>query len=269
MKFVIDLVQQLVLLSIKRGIVLFNAPYYGQFITLKAIDFVWIWMIAFGVIAGRFFKKRSFWIQMIMTLFIILIPWFSFGLRSKSFDFGPRYGPLVIAVPLLLAQLESAIYSNAVATVMVSLLGYLDFSIFSLGCCNTLTLGAFVTVILFASQSFRKVLKRKQIVILCLLMCSVASHFGLKALNVPQCSPVEPKLKEIVWERSESVTGFVSVVRVDSEYGPILILRCDHSLIGGVFLNYGNTSIFGSFYYMDFVRHAERKEYPSLSALQM
>ncbi|KAJ1339687.1 hypothetical protein BSLG_005720 [Batrachochytrium salamandrivorans] len=35
----------------------------------------------------------------------------------------------------------------------------------------------------------------------------------------------------------ESNTGYITVVEAPTEYGPIRLLRCDHSILGGIFLN--------------------------------
>ncbi|KAI8911458.1 S-adenosyl-L-methionine-dependent methyltransferase [Gorgonomyces haynaldii] len=59
---------------------------------------------------------------------------------------------------------------------------------------------------------------------------------------------------------AESNTGFISIVNVPSDHGLFRVMRCDHSIIGGGYLDYNLDSIFGSFYFMDFVRYITRKE---------
>ena len=76
-------------------------------------------------------------------------------------------------------------------------------------------------------------------------------------------------------ESQESITGLLSVVDEKSAAGGrgLRLLRCDHSLIGGVYLGNDTTptnpsnrggatfhqSIFGSFYFPTFVRYIEGK----------
>ena len=38
------------------------------------------------------------------------------------------------------------------------------------------------------------------------------------------------------------------------------MMRCDHSVLGGVFTGHHNNSVYGSFYFLEFVRYIERKQ---------
>jgi hypothetical protein len=271
MDFTLDLALQVVLIYAEKGVVSFSAPYYGQFVTSKSMELPVLLVIAFGLtlrlISNR---KRNFWVQSCACLSIIVLPWFIHCLRTKSFDLGPRFGPLVGSIPLFICLFESVSNSNVIATIVAFLIRYKDLLHLNLGCCNILAVAAISTTILFSIQSSqRKIFRTKQITLLFLLLTAFASRYGLTLYGVQQCSPIAPHLKQYVLERSESVTGFVSVVRVSSDYGPILVLRCDHSLLGGIFLNHQNSSIFGSFYYMDFIRYVERAPSNQLRVLQM
>jgi hypothetical protein len=126
--------------------------------------------------------------------------------------------------------------------------------------CDALTLGPVVSAVVFCVHSIRKlhlnVFKLLSLAFLALL--AMGSKAGLEFNGVQQCSEIGSQLQSVVLQRSESVTGFVSVLRLPSEFGPMLILRCDHSLIGGMYLDYKNASVFGSFYFMDFVRYVSK-----------
>lgn len=71
--------------------------------------------------------------------------------------------------------------------------------------------------------------------------------------------------------RKESTTGFLSVSELPTKYGPIRILRCDHSILGGGYVNHNLSSIYGTFYYMDFVKFIDRPKLISkpLNVLQL
>ncbi|KAI8809720.1 S-adenosyl-L-methionine-dependent methyltransferase [Cladochytrium replicatum] len=116
-------------------------------------------------------------------------------------------------------------------------------------------------------------------------VCAVAASFLAHSyLVLPQCRrgpyPVPAALatpKQIpetvehfemshissIVARQESVSGYVSVVDVVGNFGDIRFLRADHSLIGGVFTSDPErSSVFGTFYYMDFVKYFAREELP-------
>ncbi|KAI8817842.1 uncharacterized protein EV422DRAFT_540160 [Fimicolochytrium jonesii] len=54
---------------------------------------------------------------------------------------------------------------------------------------------------------------------------------------------------------NESVTGYLYVIQDNSKHGGMRLMRCDHSLIGGGYPEYDFDSVFGSFYFLDFVQY--------------
>ncbi|KAJ3006037.1 UNVERIFIED_CONTAM: hypothetical protein HDU68_004302, partial [Siphonaria sp. JEL0065] len=70
-----------------------------------------------------------------------------------------------------------------------------------------------------------------------------------------------------ILEKVYSNTGHISIVEDLSLHGGIRVMRCDHSLLGGIFLSegYHGDSVYGSFYFLGFVTGFER---PSLQATE-
>lgn len=60
-----------------------------------------------------------------------------------------------------------------------------------------------------------------------------------------------------LFSSAESITGHVSVIHDNSSNrsGGITVMKCDHSLIGGIYAAHQNVSIFQVFYMMDFVQY--------------
>ncbi|KAJ3028566.1 hypothetical protein HDV00_010177 [Rhizophlyctis rosea] len=102
-------------------------------------------------------------------------------------------------------------------------------------------------------------------------------HLGLAALTagavfyteaggVKQCLPGGPPAKPdynapyIVLDRADSKTGYVTVFEDPTQFGGVRMMRCDHSVLGGVFTSHYNNSVYGSFYFLEFVRYIERKQ---------
>ncbi|KAI8614554.1 S-adenosyl-L-methionine-dependent methyltransferase [Chytriomyces sp. MP71] len=79
--------------------------------------------------------------------------------------------------------------------------------------------------------------------------------------------PTASKNQQII-AKAYSNTGHISVVRDPTLHGGVQVLRCDHSLLGGIFLGEGihGDSVYGSFYFLGFVSGFER---PSLDGLSM
>ncbi|KAL2914314.1 hypothetical protein HK105_206086 [Polyrhizophydium stewartii] len=108
-----------------------------------------------------------------------------------------------------------------------------------------------------------------------LVVCGAA--FNTLSGALPQCTAWRPEAPQSsvladfhLRAHEESVTGYVAVVDAPTEYGPIRLMRCDHSILGGIFLEHEGDSIFGSFYFLDFARYIKRAK-PSAprAALQL
>ncbi|KAJ3244253.1 hypothetical protein HDU78_011194 [Chytriomyces hyalinus] len=71
----------------------------------------------------------------------------------------------------------------------------------------------------------------------------------------------EPTLKsQRVLEKAYSNTGLISVAEDPTIHGGIRVMRCDHSVLGGIFLGegYRGDSVYGCFYILGFVAGFER-----------
>ncbi|KAJ3131095.1 hypothetical protein HK100_006806 [Physocladia obscura] len=68
-----------------------------------------------------------------------------------------------------------------------------------------------------------------------------------------------------ILEKVYSSTGYISVVEDPNIHGGIRVLRCDHSIIGGIFLaeNYHGDSVYSSFYNLAFVTGFQRSTFSS------
>ncbi|KNC96868.1 uncharacterized protein SPPG_07700 [Spizellomyces punctatus DAOM BR117] len=95
-----------------------------------------------------------------------------------------------------------------------------------------------------------------------------SSFDGGLQCNLPSVKP-EQHGKYSILARDESVTGYLSVIEDPNLHDGTRFLRCDHSLIGGAYLQHEMDSVFGSFYYLDFVRFVDRKKDDTERALQI
>ncbi|KAJ3274807.1 hypothetical protein HDV01_002011 [Terramyces sp. JEL0728] len=116
--------------------------------------------------------------------------------------------------------------------------------------------------------------KTKRVYLGIVILLALVSNIFYKSIGIGQCtinSPAKPGGSNIrILEHAESLIGYVSVVDTPSEYGPIRLMRCDHSILGGTYLDYDNASIYSAFYHLDFVRYVKRKKlYPEIAALQI
>ncbi|RUS13632.1 S-adenosyl-L-methionine-dependent methyltransferase [Endogone sp. FLAS-F59071] len=73
----------------------------------------------------------------------------------------------------------------------------------------------------------------------------------------PQHNP--PSSPYFILARTESITGWLSVVEELPPGRDIRLLRAGHSILGGIYRDSGD-SVFGSFYFMEAVRLVERKK---------
>ncbi|TPX66478.1 spermidine synthase [Spizellomyces sp. 'palustris'] len=96
-----------------------------------------------------------------------------------------------------------------------------------------------------------------------------SSFNGGLQCNLPSVDQPEQHGKYSILARAESVTGYLSVIEDPNFHDGTRFLRCDHSLIGGAYLQYEMDSVFGSFYYLDFVRFVARKKDDTEKALQI
>jgi hypothetical protein len=85
------------------------------------------------------------------------------------------------------------------------------------------------------------------------------SLIGPDSLETYFGNTVQPRNFTII-AKTESNSGFLSVVRIGSKYGEIKVLRCDHSLLGGVYLEHDEGSIFSAFYVLDYVRFVKGEQ---------
>ncbi|KAI9100368.1 hypothetical protein DFS34DRAFT_592273 [Phlyctochytrium arcticum] len=75
--------------------------------------------------------------------------------------------------------------------------------------------------------------------------------------KVIQTFPIHLGERFLIHAHTESITGYLSVIEDSELHGGALFLRCDHSLIGGGYLEYNLDSVFGAFYFLEFARFIE------------
>jgi hypothetical protein len=133
------------------------------------------------------------------------------------------------------------------------------------GCCNLITISAVAITITsgFALQSHSGPRSRRFLLALVTLLIVLSLPYVSSLLSINQCSPKsDTKFRfdddHYLWAHAESNTGFVSVVQIKTEYGPVKVMRCDHTILGGTFMDHDNQSIFKTFLFMDFVRFVKR-----------
>ena len=268
------------------GTLKFLAPYYG--LQVARLAFTQIYLIALGGFAfgllSRFstnfkytLKRNSSFIVISISLLMLANPFFVFSTRRFTAVLGPYYGPILSSFPFCLA-LALVNYDSARAS-LLSCCWIIAFEAFvfttfadsqpmlssfidlinRLPACSILRLA---NIFLLASNS--KLLRKRRLY--SLLFLAFSSNYlyrilGINQAQLPSNVPVEFALNQSVLARSESNTGFVSVVVTSSFHGLIKVMRCDHSILGGVYLEHGNDGIFKSFYMMDFVRFVKRNNH--------
>ncbi|RKO96422.1 hypothetical protein CAUPRSCDRAFT_11885, partial [Caulochytrium protostelioides] len=105
--------------------------------------------------------------------------------------------------------------------------------------------------------------------ILLLFAVTVAMRHAFQQLNYLPAPVMQPVAKNATTDAAgtstppqplfttlsarESNSGFISVVHDHVTGGGLLALRADHSILGGIYLQNQNDSIYGCFYYPDFV----------------
>ncbi|KAJ3295193.1 hypothetical protein HK104_002927 [Borealophlyctis nickersoniae] len=101
-----------------------------------------------------------------------------------------------------------------------------------------------------------------QIQLLFMVLIALGATSWTQFGGVPQCAKGNyPQTSESSFQilaRADSNTGYVSVIEDPTKYEGVRVMRCDHSILGGSFLRYNMDSIFGSFYFLDFVRYIKR-----------
>ncbi|KAJ3053196.1 hypothetical protein HK097_004823 [Rhizophlyctis rosea] len=98
-----------------------------------------------------------------------------------------------------------------------------------------------------------------------MLALTIATVFWTEQGGVRQCLVgVYPSANATshykVLDRADSNTGYVTVFEDPTQFGGVRMMRCDHSVLGGVFTGHHNNSVYGSFYFLEFVRYIERKK---------
>ncbi|KAI8844247.1 S-adenosyl-L-methionine-dependent methyltransferase [Chytridium lagenaria] len=105
-----------------------------------------------------------------------------------------------------------------------------------------------------------------------ILTLFAALMIGLTLTGIPQCSRSLPKVDMPSFlARTYSKSGYISVVEQQVDSGLVRVLRSDHSIIGGIFVDkkYHGNCIYGSFYFLSFVTDIERPKVIQRRALNI
>ncbi|KAJ3324960.1 hypothetical protein HDV06_005548 [Boothiomyces sp. JEL0866] len=264
----------------------FQAPYYGQYLTANVFDYYAFWIVVLFSSYGFITNKKSTSHLLSASVLLLVSPLFMYYTRSFSSTWGPEYGPVLSTIPLLLSNALFAtnygivkVYGIIILVPSFLLLQQIDINFLHkyLSTCDSLVLSNIIfsmssALLIYISDS--KHATRLKIYVTMVIILSLGSYNLYTLAGISQCTINRPlnqgTLEYTVLEHAESNTGFVSVIDIPSEYGPIRIMRCDHTILGGTYINYGNASIFSAFYHMDFVRYVKReKDYSDISALQI
>ncbi|KAI8902711.1 S-adenosyl-L-methionine-dependent methyltransferase [Globomyces pollinis-pini] len=264
-----------------------HAPVYGQYLAKESISTISLSLCLLFWAIGLLTHKNSFRLPYsIAGLMIAGTPLVSHLLRDYSATWGPVHGPVIASIPYFIAY-SGLTYLAANESTTYALLYFTTFVIFRMipvhlpiPTCSIFRLCSTV-IALFPFLAKAGTLPKKRadrtvaklvnriLYMLILAMC-ISSNVLMRRFEVNQCKM--DTLKPNVLAHAESTTGYISVIETDSAYGKLRLLRCDHSILGGSYLEYGMDSIYGAFYMMDFVRFVERPqvvETSDLSALQI
>lgn len=167
-------------------------------------------------------------------------------------------------LPLLLILSAKDRHSNFKS----SILKFLDVLVYYVGRNLTSDIAFYPTIFLLASCSTPKSTQAKFIMISILFYLAIPSyHYSndIHALNSLYSQPGSSNFKLL--ESRDSLTGRISVIEDNSQFGGIRVMKCDHSLLGGLFIAHSNASIFQVFYMMDYIRFIQPKKYQSKALL--
>ncbi|KAH6601392.1 hypothetical protein BASA50_001662 [Batrachochytrium salamandrivorans] len=283
------------------------APYYGHYLSSQVLPsahliasitlllFSWIW---------RIFSKRynHHYLIALTPAVIVSIPSFASETAAFSGNLGPHVGPVVSGLPAILATsfvlvwisskyglVQSGLFVLLIAKAGPHITSWIHSTIPMLSCFAISIAAIMMAIVMVSTYSSAdssarpssRIGSMKVISLLVVIPLAVGLYANNMSGSIRQCSHSQLSNREPdgkiadyqVLARRESVTGYVAVVNSPTEFGTIRLLRCDHSILGGVYLQYDHDSIFGSFYILDFVRFIKRDVPNSgdnvLSALQL
>jgi hypothetical protein len=252
---------------VKMGNAAFLGPLFGRFVTFQGTYSFYPTCSIGAILSVEMLQFLSKFNATLLGLGLIFInPLVLNAFKETIFELGPVEGPALSSSLLLLATFllqnascrslttgKRSFIKSAAALAMLLYFEKFGFNTFQLLCCDLNRASLLLVVIsLFLTN-------RRYTFILLLLALSVLSTNIYQGFNVRQCLPPSTDRHAFnknltIYARAESITGFVSVVETTSAYGKILLMKCDHSILGGQYLEYQRDSIFGVFYCMDFVR---------------
>ncbi|KAJ3302931.1 hypothetical protein HDV03_004443 [Kappamyces sp. JEL0829] len=246
-------------------------PFYGQF-TAKSSMFSTIYVLIFSsvLVGGLLFKRkaRPMEIYLLSALLVAATPLYAFTTRDLALVWGPEKGPILSSLPLVAAvcllTAASAVDAFSSVTTVAFFIGMqrvdIPAEIARLSSCTLMTLSSLL--VCGMAYCFRRK-GSSFLLLLVVAACAIGVPLLSRSVGVIQCTKSTNTVRQVdpdhsVLARAESVTGFVSVVQVKTEYGPVKVMKCDHTVLGGVYLDYDEQSIFKTFYFMDFVRFIRR-----------
>lgn len=225
-----------------------------------------------------------------LSILFFFLPIAIHSLRHYSQQLGPLLGPLLstIHLPISISALNFDAARHLSASHLLLFLAA-EFLLFSPAAHSSLYASRLIPQIPIPIQSFLhswpacSLLKLSNILLLLssiksipsrkliplLLLALFSTHIYRDGFGINQAAYSSSSVFEFapgykVVARAESNTGFVAVVQSKSEYGDLLVMRCDHSILGGVYLDHGRDSIFRAFYLVDFVRFASTSYHADL-----
>lgn len=268
----------------------FLGPYYGQYISDQILMGARFWFVLLGLLLIPFKQIKKVHLFTMITILIMFQPIYAHLVRHSSKEWGPSIGPVLSSIPMELAIMLSTyciykafrglgvpIILSLIPTILNVFFVNIELPVWTFSC-GSFGLAAAITCLAGIVECARRATKSKLItffIIMSLFNIFFAPFMGL--LGIGQCTSImtHSHLKHLnenttVLARKESISGFISVVDLESEYGLLRLLRCDHSILGGTFHKFNNNSIYAAFYVLDFVRFVKRETQPKkLRALQI
>ncbi|EGF81420.1 hypothetical protein BATDEDRAFT_23830 [Batrachochytrium dendrobatidis JAM81] len=276
------------------------APYYGYYLTTQSVPLAITTLglaciLLHILIPLRRLSTTDCTINLIafVPAIILFIPFFARVTAIQTSDLGPHWSSLISAIPCILSNILVILwilsrFGILMYTVfMVISIGFKSLiadwilRIFHLNTCHSLSIAAMSVFVISTaaltgstqSVSVTHIWKKGKVAWILMLSSLVMGLYVNHYSNtIQQCADSRLPITSSflpdyrVLAHQESNTGYIAVVEAPTEYGPIRLLRCDHSILGGIFLEHNSDSIFGSFYMLDFVRFIKRSNVDNNSA---
>lgn len=232
--------------------------WYGEMHLMQCnVDAILIVLIL--IFPANFFKTRisnrsKSMIESLNILFYALIP--AFITRSVIISIQPVRSTFILFA--IGTFIPSILYSITSAPNTLKKIQYV--TLYAIGRLFTFqTLFYPLSFLFLYTQTSKNQKSRKLIMIVSLLLLNELPNYMLSS-DIQTLHSIYSQNSTIAYpfkllDSEQSLTGLISIVEDASIEGGIRVMKCDHSILGGIYLLHDNVSIFHVFYMMDFVRY--------------